>query len=386
VFRIFYKHKGFTSPVALSPDGCTMLAARVDNTFRFLDVASGGELKTFTGHSERLTSAVFSPDGRTVLSGSVDKTIKLWDVASGREIRTFTGHSDIVNSVAFWRMVAPRCRKASTIQSSFWRNVEDNDVSFLVAFSPDGRSALSGSDDHTVKFCDVASGHLLRTFAADCLVRFLLDGRTALSACGDQPFKLWDIASGRKLKTFRRSADVDVLSSVAFSPYGRTALLGRSDTVKSWDLASRRKIWTFDGQFDLGNSVVLSPDGRTELSSGGGFSNSIRVWDTVAGTERARMVSFQDGSWLTITPEGFLDASSPATAAENFSVVRGRDFCPADRAYSVLYRPDLVRKKIAGDRDGKVKAAAAQLDLDKVCFGSNSEQDQQAKTDAGQKP
>jgi len=36
-----------------------------------------------------------------VLSGSGDKTIKLWDAATGALIRTFAGHSYRVSSVAF---------------------------------------------------------------------------------------------------------------------------------------------------------------------------------------------------------------------------------------------------------------------------------------------
>ena len=34
-----------------------------------------------------------APDGRTALSGGEDQTLKLWDLASGKELRTFTGHS-----------------------------------------------------------------------------------------------------------------------------------------------------------------------------------------------------------------------------------------------------------------------------------------------------
>jgi uncharacterized caspase-like protein len=37
-----------------------------------------------------------------------------------------------------------------------------------------------------------------------------------------------------------------------------------------------------------------------------------------------------------------------------------------EQVYDALYRPDLVREKLAGDPNGKVRAAAAQLNLDKV--------------------
>jgi WD40 repeat protein len=50
--------------------------------------------------------------------------LKLWDVATGREIRTFFGHEEPVNSVAF---------------------------------SSDGRTALSGSKDDTLRLWDLTS-------------------------------------------------------------------------------------------------------------------------------------------------------------------------------------------------------------------------------------
>ena len=55
-----------------------------------------------------MTSVAIAPDGRTALSGSYDKTLKLWDLATGKELRIFTGHSERVTSVA----IAPDGRTA----------------------------------------------------------------------------------------------------------------------------------------------------------------------------------------------------------------------------------------------------------------------------------
>jgi len=157
----------------------------------------------------------------------------------------------------------------------------------------------------------------------------------------------------------------------------------RAEPRKLWDIATGREIRTFEEPSGNAGSVAFSPDGRVVLA--GSDDGSIRLWDKATGQILTTSVSYPDGSWLTITPEGFFDGSSPETT-ENFSVVRGIDICAPDRVYSALYRPDLVREKMAGDPDGKVKAAAAQLDLDKVCFDTNSEQNQQRRTEAGQRP
>ena len=49
-----------------------------DNTLKLGEVATGRELRTFTGYSNYVLSVAFSPDGCSALSGSGDGTLKLW--------------------------------------------------------------------------------------------------------------------------------------------------------------------------------------------------------------------------------------------------------------------------------------------------------------------
>ena len=65
-----------------------------------------------------------------------------------------------------------------------------------------------------------------------------------------------------------------------------------------------------------------------------------------------------------MTPEGFFDASP--NGSRYLTVVRGLDVYSIDQFYDRLYRPDLVREKMAGDPQGKVKDAATKLDLSKA--------------------
>jgi WD40 repeat protein len=109
--------------------------------------------------------------GRRVLSGSGgDDTLKLWDAATGAFVRTFEGHSHAVRSVAF---------------------------------SPDGRRVLSGSEDNTMKLWDVATGALVRTFEGHSgrvhSVAFSPDGRRIISGSGDTTIRIWDAATGTQL-------------------------------------------------------------------------------------------------------------------------------------------------------------------------------------------
>jgi len=49
------------------------------------------QVRTLTGHSEAVCSAVFSPNGEFIVSGSEDGFVKIWDAATGAEVRIFVG-------------------------------------------------------------------------------------------------------------------------------------------------------------------------------------------------------------------------------------------------------------------------------------------------------
>lgn len=54
-----------------------------DQTLRLWEVATGQELRTFTGHTNKVRGCAFGPDGRYALSASDDHTLRLWEVATG---------------------------------------------------------------------------------------------------------------------------------------------------------------------------------------------------------------------------------------------------------------------------------------------------------------
>jgi len=93
------------------------------------------------------------------------------------------------------------------------------------------------------------------------------------------------------------------VSAVAFSPDGKLALSGSYDeTLKLWQVESGREIRTFKGHSDQVKAVAFSPDGKLALS--GSRDGTTRLWNIQTGKEIAQMLGFENGEWVTITPEG----------------------------------------------------------------------------------
>lgn len=318
-----------------SADGRTMTSDEGNET-RLRNSETGAEIWTL---KEDFDDAALSADGRFLaIVRRPLFTISLRDPATGRELRTLSGHPKNINAIVF---------------------------------SPDGRSLVSLSDDRTVKVWDVTSGRAMRTLQNEygaASAAFSPDGRVLAVADGQGYVVLWDVASGRKLRT-GPDRHPQGITRIAFSPDGQTVVSsGNDSTIILWDAVSLAQLRTFRGHFGTVYSVVFSPDGRNLISAGA--DGTTKVWRTDSGELLATIVANETGDWLTITPEGFFVSSEKG--ADNINVVRGLDVWSVNQFYQALYRPDLVREKLAGDPRGLVRDAAAQLDLGKAIASGNA--------------
>jgi uncharacterized caspase-like protein len=135
-----------------------------------------------------------------------------------------------------------------------------------------------------------------------------------------------------------------------------------NQTLTLWDVSSGKSLKSLKGHSATPFALSTSPDSRQIVSGSG--DGTLRFWSSSTGKLLATEVLFANDEYVTITPEGFFGGSE--AGAKSLYVVRGLEVSSIDQVYNALYRPDLVREKLAGDPNGKVKAAAAQLDLEKV--------------------
>ena len=95
-------------------------------------------------HGRSVTSVAFSPDGKTIVSGSSDMAIKVWDACASALARPPTLSPNLT---------APVLAAASLELKAEQQDAHGNFVN-SVAFSPDGKTIVSGSEDQTIKVWD----------------------------------------------------------------------------------------------------------------------------------------------------------------------------------------------------------------------------------------
>ena len=105
-------------------------------------------------------------------------------------------------------------------------------------------------------------------------VAFSLDGWTLASGSNDGTIRLWHVNTGKKIQTLL--GHEESVYSVAYSPDGQTLASGSSDgTIRFWHTVTGEYKSTLSEQTDTVVSIAYAPDGKTLASGGLG----VQLWD-----------------------------------------------------------------------------------------------------------
>jgi WD40 repeat protein len=247
-------HAGGTLAIACSSDGTLVLTGGADGMVRLWDARTGQELFRCEGHKGPVTGVALASNDRLV-SGSQDRTVRIWDRWGGKLMFTVTDYPGPVRSLAV-------SQKEDRLLTAGWGTevwLQDlgraQGIPFghsvpvtCVAFSPDGKSFLAGTD----------SG----------------------SGPDDNAVVLWNIE--KRTQVWRGRGHTRPVRSVAFSADGSRAVSASDDrTVRIWSVEKGTEVQCLEGHRTAVVGAAFTPE-QLVVSAGG---PSVIVWDPVTETD-----------------------------------------------------------------------------------------------------
>jgi WD40 repeat protein len=284
--------------------------------------------------SNDFSRVAYSPGGDRIVSGTWNwqtnhGAVQIWDAHTGREILSLKGIKDSVYSVAF---------------------------------SPDGKRIVSGSNDGTLKLWDAQDGHEILALKGPTRVvsvAFSSDGSRIASAYLDRTVKVWDAATGQEKLSLRGN----FLSqpTVAFCPDGKCIVVSgtqddfaRACTAEVWDAATGEVKLSLLGHTKIIRSAAYSPDGKRIVT--GSWDRTVRVWDAETGEQKLSLVAASD-NYPAVQSVAFSPDGKRIAAAGGDGVVKVWDAETGEQMFSLKGHRSTV-ESVSWGPDGKRIASA----------------------------
>ncbi len=369
-----------------SPDGRSVLTCGSDGTARLWDSATGQSQGEPMQNHGRVATAAFRPDGRVFAVGvtlvnvegkPTGAEIRFWETATGKQLGPTLPQTGPLKCLAFspdGRMllaggiVVPTegvkpSGAARLYDAEYFTPLgpllEHPQPVWVVAFSPDGRTFLTGCEDRVSRqwqtaTCTLAGpvGHHNGTVRS---VAFSPDGRRFVcgSASDTPQVQLWEAAQGLAIgPPLYHTSPVNALAQ---DSSGKFLITGCADgTTWVWDRLARRPMRTLkDPRKDI-LGVSVSPDGAFIASASA--EGSVQLWSTNTGEPVGERLQYPNSFWCVgFSPDG----TTLVTGRGNRQAGAQRWRMPGGKYLADLAHPGLVRALAFGP-DGRWLLTAGQ--------------------------
>ena len=263
------------------------------------ETSTGLPVHTFAGESSGngLYAGTFSGDNQIITVGG---DIQLWDIPTGNLARRTKGTYALDTKAIGFSKDGAHLWVASNTDARIWDAnagqpvrrfaIREFDHEQVATPSPDGNYLVTGHDDGTVKFNDIANGATPRVIAAHKspvnYVSFAEKRDLLITASEDGSARVWRGETGELLKTISGHQGPVVYADL--SPNHRLMLTGSKenpsrwaslDTVRVWDFETGREVSRFDGE-DY-SWFGFTPEGH-RLIGLVNLTTLVNVWDPLS--------------------------------------------------------------------------------------------------------
>ncbi|NUM41523.1 MAG: hypothetical protein HUU45_07795, partial [Leptospiraceae bacterium] len=333
----------YPSPITFSPDGQWLLMRGgsiiedsysnrrrlLYNTRALLWNWRNDSLQILPEGMSKLITGVFSADGRFLLTcGAQDRVAYIWDRQSDKiEQLTWDGSEIPFHCPAEFSRDGKHLLLASSGYVTLFRSdgrqiSKESPKPSEIAFSHDSQSFLSSGPSFgtlTRRFNQITLTERYDLYPSfGNITRFNLDGDTLARYTHENVF----------------------INTLAFSPDDQLVLAGCSDGIARLWAAKGTPLLEYKGHTSTVTWAKFFPDGQHILTASA--DQTIKIWDTHTGQERATLILLDSTDWVVTTPSGLFDASPGAMRLLYFVV--GLEVIELEQLKERYYEPGLLAK------------------------------------------
>lgn len=222
-----------------------------------------------TGHTDQVNCMDINAEGTILSTGGNDKLIKLWDMATGKEIRTFSGNDGRIEYVKF----SPDGKYLGAMlysnQLKFWevktgkllRTIENTSVHDIFDYYPSGESVIYQTDGSKVKITNFVSGSDEKELSIEYATRIRLhpDNKRLFAYTLKGEIKSYSLPDGQelgKLSIYSGETVPQISSKMEFSHDGKyLAVPFFNNTIHIIDVAANKEYAVFKDH-QAGSNVI----------------------------------------------------------------------------------------------------------------------------------
>lgn len=151
--------------------------------------------------------------------------------------------------------------------------------------------------------------------------------------------------SNKDFDILKEELKYETCISIEYSNNNKKILASSGNLLYLFDIDSGKKLQTFYGYKNLISFVHFTPDEKYVIA--GGFDISLVMWNIETGKEIGRIYGFSDGEFISISPEGYFDAS--LNGAKYLSVKIGNNTYSMENFYENYFRPNMLLGRLKGE-------------------------------------